>query len=72
MQYVVIQWCKFGGKIFTTINCVNTQMNHMRAAGIAKVVPRLDPKDGVEESNFRGGHFNGGLTSNYFTRQACL
>ena len=44
-------------------------MNHMRATGIAKVTPRLDPGDGVKESNFRGGHFNGGLTSNYFTRQ---
>ena len=44
-------------------------MNHMRATAIAKVTPRLDPEDGVKESNFRGGHFNGGLTSNYFTRQ---
>ena len=43
-------------------------MNHMRVSGIAKVMPRLDPEDGVKESNFRGGHFNGGLTSNYFTR----
>ena len=43
-------------------------MNHMRASGITKVAPRLDPEDGVKESNFRGGHFNGGLTSNYFTR----
>ena len=56
---------------FTTLpNCINIQMNYMRANGITKVEPRLDPKDGVEESNFRGGHFNGGLTSNYFTRQA--
>ena len=54
---------------FTTLpNCINIQMNYMRANGIIKVEPRLDPKDGVEESNFRGGHFNGGLTSNYFTR----
>ena len=43
-------------------------MNHMRASRISKVVPRLDPKDCVKESIFRGGHFNGGLTSSYLTR----
>ena len=43
-------------------------MNHMKVKGIAKVVPRLDPEGGIQESNFRGGHFNGGLTSSYFTR----
>ena len=47
-------------------------MNHMRASGISKVVPRLDPKDCVKESNFRGGHLNGGLTSSYLTRYTGL
>ena len=41
-------------------------MNHMRETGISTVVPRLDHS--IKESNFRGGHLNGGLTSSYLTR----
>ena len=45
-------------------------MNYMRDNRIAKVVPRLSSD--VKESNFRGGHFSGGLTSGYFARAANL